>query len=133
MGYHPCSYTLHREYLCYISTHFSNLRHILHMFVGLSNLFIAVHSMTGYGVLGVCFFIIFDRSSSIARLCLRVGRSSLTGLRHFVQSVLPHAPYSSIWLTPYSSCLTPVWIGCVLHGCFTSCLISVFLLLYSVG
>ena len=54
-GYYPCSYTLHREYLCYISTHFSNLRHILHMFVGLSNLFIAVHSMTGYGVL-VCAF-----------------------------------------------------------------------------
>ena len=112
----PTHYT--RILSSFISTHSSNLRHILHMLVGLFNLFIAVYSMIGYGVVCVLFSIIFKRSSSIARLCQRVGRSSLTGLRHFVQSVFHHAPYSSIWLTPYSSCLTT---GC-LAVCFADAL-----------
>ena len=100
------------------------------MFVGWSNLFIAVYSLTGYGVKAVCYSSSLIGSMILLGCACRVGRSSLTGLRHSVQSVLFHAPYSSIWLTPYSSCLTPIWTGCVLHGCFTSCLISVFLLLY---
>ena len=45
----------------------NNLRHILHMLVGVFNLFIVVYSMTGYGVIGCVLFIIFDRSSALAR------------------------------------------------------------------